>query len=176
MSLHRKCCCNPCAHCTATPAVIACVFSGVTLCATGCIETYSGTHWSNISFDLNGTYDLTPDVGNPCRFSGIIGAVNIYGASLCTGLISNGTFNNGGIQLVVEFSASTISITVSFQKLSGGVGTQLFFFSASYNTGSATFDCTASRTINNSLVSGDCGSYMTAGSAIAYGGQIDISS
>lgn len=179
MSAHRLCCCgDPCSHCSGTtPAAITLVFSGVTLCTTGCIETYSGTHWSSISFDLNGTYDLTQDSVTPCVYQAVIGSVNIHDNSSCTGSpISDGTATNGGINLRVEFSSGTITVGCWFQKLSGGVGTLLYFFSASYSTGSPTFDCAANFTIPNDLVSGDCGSYSVPGSSIGYDGSVDISS
>lgn len=171
------CCCSvPCSQCSGTtPASIRVVFDSVTLCTTGCTQTYSGTHWSNIVASIDGTYDLPQVSGSPCSYSAIIGSVDIHDNSGCTGSpISNGTTNNGGIVATVTLGASSIDILVSFSKLSGGAGTLLYFFSASYSI-AAPYDCTADYTVNNGQVVGDCGSYMVNGSAIAYDGTCDIS-
>lgn len=177
MSLHRKCCCaDPCSQCSgSTPASIRVVFNGVTLCTTGCIETYSGTHWSSISATIDGTYDLPQVSGSPCSYSAIIGTVNIYSNSGCTGSpISDGSALNGGIVATITLGASSIDVSVSFQKLSGGAGTLLYFFSGSYSI-AATYDCTADRTVSNGLAVSDCGAYAVQGSAISYDGTADIS-
>lgn len=168
------CCCSSatCTQCSGTvPSSITVVLADITLCASGCIWSNNGgsNQYSNLVTAFNGTY--TALYVAPCAYQVKIGEVDIHDNVGCSSLISDGTFNNGGVFLDVTLMSDGIEISVSYRKIIGGSGTFAQFFYHKISL-SSPYDCTAARTFNNDRSTGGCDPASDA--YVAYGGTADI--